>query len=363
MNEVLSQLQLLCSLQDQKYAQHSHGLFPAQRQWASGLYQRNDDTAFFTACVGFTIKRYLHLMSLQEQKLAKQLLDNMHGAFELFRNKDGHASYNFWQTRPSKHFPGGFFAQHFSFFMIPDDIDDSALIHLVKPHTEEERISFKKKMVRYAVGNLKWPDRPIKGYEELKPYNTFFVKNMPSAFDICALCNALYFVDYFNLQQDEQDLHSLQVIIRCVTNQDYRHRTFQLSPYYPDEVLILYHVIRYYVDRNIALLKPFHQQLLERCLHKLSQPKLNEMSKLLLHICVQKLKPAIIKIEKPNKAQMSSYPFFVAGILGEVKPKFLRALAHFKLTHITYHCLAYAEVLWLEHLLLNRALDQSISSS
>jgi hypothetical protein len=111
------------------------------------------------------------------------------------------------------------------------------------------------------------------------------------------------------------------------------------------------------------LLKPFHQQLLERCLHKLSQPKLNEMSKLLLHICVQKLNPAIIKIEKPNKAQMSSYPFFVAGIFGEVKPKFLRALAHFKLTHITYNCLAYAEVLWLEHLLLNRALDQSISSS
>jgi hypothetical protein len=78
------------------------------------------------------------------------------------------------------------------------------------------------------------------------------------------------------------------------------------------------------------------------------------MSKLLLHICVQKLDPSFINIKKPETSQMSKYTFFVAGILGEVKPKLLRAVSYHKFTHITYHCLAYAEVLWLEHLLLNR---------
>lgn len=105
--------------------------------------------------------------------------------------------------------------------MIPDDIDDSAMIHLVKAHTGAEQLALKEKMVHYAIGNLKWPDSPVKGYEHLKSYNTFFVKHMPAAFDICALCNALYFVYYYQLPLNEQDEHSLKLIVQCLENDDH----------------------------------------------------------------------------------------------------------------------------------------------
>jgi hypothetical protein len=197
MNPVLAQLHVLASLQCNKDLYFTDGLFATERVWAKGIYHRKDNTAFFTACIGFTLMRYQKRFTREELILVNSMLEKMKPAFEHFRNKDGHASYNFWQTKPSRHFPGGHFARRFKFFMIPDDIDDSAMIHLVKEQPKEEQLSLKDKMVRYAIGNLKWPDQPVKGYEDFKSYNTFFVKNMPSAFDICALCNALYFVDYF----------------------------------------------------------------------------------------------------------------------------------------------------------------------
>ena len=79
----------------------------------------------------------------------------------------------------------------------------------------------------------------------------------------------------------------------------------------------------------------------------------------MLTICLQKLSPQKIVIEAPSLKEKTHFPFFVAGILGEVSPKWLRSLAFSDTTHIKYHSLAYAEVLWLEHLLLNRVAEQT----
>lgn len=363
MNPVLSQLQRITHLQCKDDLYFTDGLFAAERLWAKGFYRRKDNTAFFAACIGFTLKRYTQLFKEEELVLVKGILANMKPAFASFRNKDGHASYNFWQTNPSRHFPGGHFAGRFQFFMIPDDIDDSAMIHLVIPHSAHEQLSLKEKMVKYAIGNLKWPDKPVNGYERYKPYNTFFVKNMPAAFDICALCNALYFVYFYQLPLNEQDEHSMSLIKRCIENDDHLMRPYEMSPYYPQTPLILYHLVRFIIDMKVEPLKPLVEKLLKQCEQLLQKAPKHGMTALILQLSIQKIKGISIALMEPDEKEKACFPFFVAGILGEVGPKWLRSLASANATHIKYCCNAYAEVLWLEHLLLNRAAQQVISDN
>lgn len=360
MNPVLSQLQLIASLQCKNDACFTDGLFESNRVWAKGMYQRKDNTAFFAACIGFTLKRYLSFFTVEEQQLASSIIMAMQPAFELFRNKDGHASYNFWQTKPSRHFPGGIFAKRFKFFMIPDDIDDSAMIHLVKEHRREEQLSLKYKMVNYAIGNLKWPDKPVKGYEDFKVYNTFFVKNMPASFDICALSNALYFVYHYQLPLNEQDEQSLKLVLKCLAQDDHLKRPYEMSPYYPNTILILYHLVRLIGDLEVKELIGFREKLFNQCVEMRSKFTLNGVEHLLLTICIQKLKPTLCLISAPTPYEKAHFPFFIAGILGEVSPKWLRSLAFSSATHIKYHSVAYAEALWLEYLVLNRVVSGGI---
>jgi hypothetical protein len=363
MNEVLKQLHLLAALQCKNDSYFTDGLYAAERVWAKGLYKRKDDTAFFTACIGFTLKRYEHLFNKEELMMVNTIIAQMSPAFANFKNKDGHASYNFWKTKPSMHFPGGVLAKRFKFFMIPDDIDDSAMIHLAKVHSREEQLALKEKMIRFAIGNLKWPDQPIKGYESFKTYNTFFVKNMPSAFDICALCNALYFVYHYQLPLNEQDEHSLNLISKCLERDDHLKRPYEMSPYYPNSVLIIYHLVRLLVDIEPKDLIPFWDKLHAQVNQLALLPKQSSSERLILTICLQKLSPKHIVLPSIDPKEKAHFPFFVAGLLGEVSPKWLRALAFLDASHIKYQSLAYAETLWLEHLLLNRAAEQAISNN
>lgn len=354
MNEIIHQLKILQKLQCRGHVNFSDGLFEVERTWAKGLYRRADNTGFFAACIAFTLKRYLKQLSPEALQLAEQIIEEMKPVFSLFRNKDGHASYNFWQTIPSKHFPGGHFARHFKFFMIPDDIDDSALIHLVFQHSPEDQLALKEKMRKYAIGILKWPDMPIKGYESFKPYNTFFVKNMPASFDVCALCNSLYFIRYYGLPWQEQDQQSLELIIKCIDNDDHLNRPYAMAPYYPNPILILYHIIRLSADLQIEALTPYHNKLLGQCETIIKKGNLHPVEYLMVIICIRKLKKQKFEIPPLNSNNMREFPFFVAGILGEVSPKWIRKMGSSSLSHIHYICEAYAQVLWLEHLILNQ---------
>ena len=68
MNPVLAQLQVVASLQCKNDLYFTDGLFACERRWAKGLYKRKDNTAFFTACIGFTLMRYKKLFTKEENK-------------------------------------------------------------------------------------------------------------------------------------------------------------------------------------------------------------------------------------------------------------------------------------------------------
>ena len=65
MNPVLAQLQVVASLQCKNDLYFTDGLFACERRWAKGLYKRKDNTAFFTACIGFTLMRYKKLFFIK----------------------------------------------------------------------------------------------------------------------------------------------------------------------------------------------------------------------------------------------------------------------------------------------------------
>ena len=332
------------------------GGFACERKWLGGLYRRDDNTFFFNACIVFQIQRLLPYFNEEQQSIALSIVQDMEKSHLLYRNKDGHSSYNFWQTNPSQHFPGGYLARHLKFFMIPDDIDDSALVHLSFEHSIAERESLFQKAATYAIGTLKLPDLPVKGYEHLFPFNTFFVKNMPAAFDVCALSNFLYFVMKYRLPHNNHVRDSIACIALCIKQKDYLKRPYEVSPYYPKTALIIYHITRILSDWNISELEGFKHSFINDILVLLEEAKQNSVHHLLLHICLLRLgitpKYLITNISDKDK---KDFAFFVAGILGEVKPIWLRSMAHYGITHITYHCSAYAEMLWIEYLCLLRS--------
>ncbi|MCH5683259.1 hypothetical protein LWM68_02585 [Niabella sp. W65] len=47
-----------------------------------------------------------------------------------YQNKDGRPVYNFWQTNPSRHFPNSRYFSRRKKYIIPDDLDDTAILYL-----------------------------------------------------------------------------------------------------------------------------------------------------------------------------------------------------------------------------------------
>ena len=102
MNPVVNQIEVLERLQNKADGYYPKGFFASQRVWLKGLYKREDNTAFFTASVGFILMRLLPLLKADEKLRVASMLENMKPAFNLYRNKDGHPSYNFWETKRGK---------------------------------------------------------------------------------------------------------------------------------------------------------------------------------------------------------------------------------------------------------------------
>ena len=126
------------------------GIFESYRSNKFWRYHRPDTNVFFTAITVFTLNNIKEKLSLESQKLVEQITDKAVKSYDLFKNKDGLNTYNFFQTNPSQHFPHGNILHRFNYFKIPDDIDDTAMIYLTKPHTQEEAKWLKNKLIQHS---------------------------------------------------------------------------------------------------------------------------------------------------------------------------------------------------------------------
>lgn len=271
--------------------------FPSFRENKLLRYRRPDDNIFATASVIFILNEIKEKLSPVEQKIVEKLTQNAQSAYLFYQNKDGLSTYNFWKTKPSRHFPNGKILHMLRHFKLPDDIDDTALIYLTKPHSEEEKRWLKEKLTQHSQ---------LKNEPKRYVYSTWFGENMPIEQDVCALCNLMYWVLENNLPLNEHDEATLEFLKDKILSNDFEKQPFQTARHYASVPLILYHYARLIYKFDIPQLADCKSIIVNEAIDLLNG-KCSPMDKVLLSTVLLKLAP---ESEVLERFQFSEMPIF-----------------------------------------------------
>ena len=330
------------------------GIFEAYRSNKFWRYRRPDTNVFFTAITVFTLNNIKEKLSLESQKLVQQITDKAVKSYDLFKNKDGLNTYNFFQTNPSQHFPHGNILHRFNYFKIPDDIDDTAIIYLTKPHTQEEAKWLKDKLIQHSNGYQKTIKNTFPEYQNLKAYSTWFGKNMYIEFDACALSNIIYCLLDYGLELDEYGQDSVKYIQQIILSNQYIDQPFRVAHQYARTPLIMYHVMRLMNKFHIPELEICREKLENDILYYLEKKDLSKMDRILLEIAgrvvCEDTDNGIVS-QNPN---FFNSPFFIAGFLTAYENPLLYKLASSPFFHIQWTCEAHCLALLAERMVISK---------
>ena len=348
-------LQKISALQSPGTQHFPSGLFPAYRRNLFFGYARPDTTLFFSAIIGFTLQSLRDKLPPSEQKDMDLILAKIKKNYPDFQNKDGLKTYNFWKTKPSRHFPNGYLFRHFDHFRIPDDVDDTAFVYLTDNPTPQDLLWLKDKLAQHANGPRQWIKNTYSNYRKLRAYSTWFGKNMYVEFDACVLSNILYCIFHYKLPLNQHDAHSLLYIRSVIETDRYRVEPFRCAHQYPSTVLIIYHAARLMAAFDPPALWPVKAKLI-RDAKALLYSETRSMNKVLLATSLLRLQQYTprIAVEKFTEADFKGFHFFIAGLLTAYESPELYHLAAHKIFHINWTCEAHGWTLLLEYEMLFR---------
>ena len=349
----------IATLQSEGDLYFDEGLFPAQRTNRLLNYQRPDTTIFFTAIIVFTLKKIKHLVSSKSQILIDKIAAKAVQNYPTFQNKDGLKTYNFWKTKPSRHFPNGHIFRHFEHFRIPDDVDDTAMIYLTSSSTHEELRWLKEKLSLHANLSKQQIRNTYPEYRDLKAYSTWFGKNMYIEFDACVLSNILYCIYEHQLPINQHDTDSLKYIRSVIETDRYLTEPFRCAHQYPRTVPIIYHVARLMGAFTIPELEPIREKLIVDT-RQLLQKKQHTLDEIVLQTSLMRLGAkevlnAKFGVSNLDKKDFKDFYFFIAGLLTAYENPLLYRLAISPLTQMRWECEAHCWTLVAEYMALNQS--------
>ena len=340
-------IQRIADLQDKS------GLFPSVRRNATLGYRRADTNIFFTASTVFVLQNLRPYVTDDTEVLIDQIQEQAVNAYRLFRNKDGLTTYNFWPTRPSRHFPNGYLFHRFEHFRIPDDIDDTAMVYLTTNPSRTDQLWLKNKLSQHANGSQgrqiqnTYPD-----YRDLCAYSTWFGKNMGIDFDACALSNMLYCVYQFDLPRNQHDTDSLTYLRSIVESGRYVSEPFRCAPHYARTSLIIYHLARLMAAFNIPELESIRPRLIADGLQKLAEAT-NRVEQILLATALLRLGEQVPEVKIDGiKQDFTTFNFFIAGLLTAYEQPLLRRFADRSIVQMRWQCEAHCWALVAEYVVL-----------
>lgn len=338
------------------------GIFPAYRQHTLSNKYWKDENLFFSEIILFTLGKYQAQFNLKQQESFDSIKHKVLINYPSFKNKDGFITYNFWKTKPSKHFPNSpFFSKHKK-FQLPDDMDDTSIAYLTMDSVNPEILkALKLEMSSHANQNRKQIKNIFNRYKGYQAYSTWFGKDMPIEFDICVLANTLYMVHHFNLEINQYDLESLRMLGAMISTKDHLKFSEYLAPNYKTNTLVLYHLTRLIADCKPEILVPYIPQLTAEIQSELSRTK-SFMEKVLLTSSLMRfgIVPNDLSLPKRTKFDQEYYPFYVANMASMFNDPFKRWFAKTGLFSINFICPAYNNVLLLENKMLYRRLMDNI---
>lgn len=347
-SELLIKISELQSKGDKYYAA---GLFPSKRFHLYFPLEREDNNIFFTASIVFILKNLREKLSKEDQKLVDEICNKAIANYPDYKNKDGLDTYNFWRTDGSAHFPNGNILSHIKKVRIPDDADDTSLIYLTSNPSHHKVLWLKDKLAQHANLSKKQISNTFPEYKNLKAYSTFFGKNMFIEFDLCVLCNILYFVFQNKLELNEHDHDSISFIRSVIEKKQYLGRSFYASHSYPSASVILYHVARLLEKFEVSGLSDIKMNVVAD-LKMLFEKEKDEMNKVILSTSLLRLGAKNNKawIINPEQRINQRWSFFHAGLLTAFENKITYSLAGNSLVHLKYKCEAHRLTLILENL-------------
>ena len=343
-------IERIASCQSRGDAFFPDGIFPSYRHNKYLFYRRPDTNIFYTATIVFILNQVKGKVSAKSQTIIEHITEKAIKNYPDFQNKDGLKTYNFWKTKPSKHFPNGRIFQHLDHFRIPDDIDDTALVYLTLPYSTEDVLWLKEKVKQHCS--------PL-GVRGGGIYSTWFGKNMPIEHDVCALCNLMYLFEKHQLPHNEYDESVFTFLKEVILEEKYITNAFKVAHNYATTPLIIYHYARLLGDFKIPQLEICREKLII----KIKQLIDNEFS--MMNWVV--LETSLLKLDKGQKNTIHHSPFtirhspftyFIAGLLSSYRNPILYFFAPFKITQMEWECEAHELALILE-----RAVATAVSYS
>ena len=349
--EIDSLIERIALCQSRGDAFFPNGIFPSYRHNKYLFYRRPDTNIFYTATIVFILNQIKEKVSEKSQTIIKHITEKAIKNYPDFQNKDGLKTYNFWKTKPSKHFPNGRIFKHFDHFRIPDDIDDTALIYLTLPHSREDVLWLKEKVKLHCSASPKGglysiPPLGIKGLI----YSTWFGKNMPIEHDVCALCNLMYLFEKHQLPLNEYDEAVFTFLREVILQEKYINNAFKVAHNYATTPLIIYHYARLLDNFTIPQIEVCRENLII----KIKQHHDNELStinRVILETSLLKLDksiPSAINIQNLTPRTRNSFTYFIAGLLSSYKNSILYFFAPFKITQMKWECEAHEMTLLVE---------------
>ena len=337
-------------LQSQGDKYFPEGIFPAYRDNGIIGYNRPDTTIFFSSIIAFTLQSISEEADGETKGKIENICSKVILNYPDFQNKDGLKTYNFWKTKPSKHFPNGHIFRHFEHFRIPDDVDDTSFVYLTSNPADEEIVWLHEKLKLHANGTKQWIKNTYPEYQILKAYSTWFGKNMYIEFDICVLSNLLYFVFKNNLSLNEHDQDSLAYIRSIIETNRYLDIPFRCAHQYPRTPLIIYHVSRLIAGFDPDQLKSIRHKLILDTQYVLSKTK-SPMDRVILSTSLIRLgiKTERIAVEQYTKADFKGFYFFIAGLMTAYENKLLYKISSHPIFHMHWLCEAHNWTLLAEY--------------
>ena len=355
---------LIQGIQDLQYSADTKtfdkGMFGSVRFHNTLPYRRDDNNIFFPATIGFILLKHMHLLDTVQSDKVHAIISGIRDNYGPFLSISDPYSYNFYKTQPNQHYPNGYFLSKIDHFGLADDADDTVIMTMSLEDVSKERIdTIRQSLVQFA--NL--TNKKIKGYAaeyaDLPFYGTWFGSGrMPIELEFCVLCNILCFTFRYDLELNDQDHASLELINRAIRNRDIINRRFQISGMYPRTPVVLYHITRLYTVMKEPSLY-FDREDLISISKEVYSVTTSILERVICAIALLRLgvSPEYVDWDLNDatfQKECETFPFFTAPMLSGTSNGLLNYLKQFDFFKIHFRCKAFYYTLLLEYELLRK---------
>lgn len=331
-------------------ANYPAGLFPSQRAYLPGRKApKEDDNIFFTGLIIWTLKSIKEELSARNQAIVDAMTEKAVANYYRYQNKDGRPVYNFWQTHPSRHFPNSRYFSQRKKYIIPDDLDDTAILYLSAGFSDSLKLAVKKLMAENANGQKAEIRNTLRRYKRVPAYSTWFGKNMPVDFDICVQANGMRFVLDNQMELNQFDSATIRLMKDMLIGRKHIKRPHYISPHYQNTAIILYHLARLVAAHSAHPLLADLKPLLIKDLKRENQKADNGMEQILLQTSLAKLGEAGGEQIVVSQKDSDRFYFFVANMTSVFPNPVKGIFASSRKTNFFYRSQAYYLTLLLEN--------------